>query len=93
MPSDFFLLPPSREKDQVEIRATVQAMNDFIKAYPESKYQEEAKKVLADARQRLAGVGLERLAGDQLVARDVAPGGLDADVVRHHRRRAAPTRS
>jgi outer membrane protein assembly factor BamD len=54
IPSDFFLLPPSEEKDQVEVNGTVKAMNEFLRQYPNSKYAPEAKKTLDDARKRLA---------------------------------------
>jgi outer membrane protein assembly factor BamD len=54
MPSDFFLLPPSREKDQAEVRASSLAMADFIRNYPKSEFVPEAQKVLDDVRKRLA---------------------------------------
>lgn len=54
VPSDFFLLPPSYEKDQGDVKGTVRAMNDFIRQYPDSKYLPEAKSAVEDARRRLA---------------------------------------
>ncbi|MBX5481465.1 MAG: outer membrane protein assembly factor BamD [Myxococcaceae bacterium] len=54
IPSDFFLLPPPEEKDQVEVRAAVSAMNDFVRQYPKSKFVPEAQQVIAEARKRLA---------------------------------------
>jgi outer membrane protein assembly factor BamD len=54
MPSDFFLLPPSNEKDQSAIRQTVSAMSEFLRQYPNSSYAPEAKKTLDDAQKRLA---------------------------------------
>jgi len=54
MPSDFFILPPSVEKDQGEVRAASVALADFIRNHPASEYQEEAKKTLDDVRRRLA---------------------------------------
>jgi len=54
IPSDFFLLPPSEEKDQTEVKNAVRAMNDFIRQYPKSAHVEEAKEIVADARRRLA---------------------------------------
>ncbi|MBI3181547.1 MAG: outer membrane protein assembly factor BamD [Myxococcales bacterium] len=54
IPSDFFLLPSSREKDQVEVRSTLVAMGEFIRTYPKSPYVVEAKKLADDARRRLA---------------------------------------
>ncbi|MBL8955986.1 MAG: outer membrane protein assembly factor BamD [Myxococcaceae bacterium] len=55
MPSDFFVLPPSVEKDQAEVRSASVALADFIRNYPQSSYVEEAKKALDEVRRRLAG--------------------------------------
>jgi outer membrane protein assembly factor BamD len=52
-PSDFLLFPPSFERDPVQARDTVKALDDFATKYPKSKYGPEAAKVLAEARQRL----------------------------------------
>lgn len=54
IPSDFFLLPPASEKDQVEVRNALSAMTDFVRSYPGSEHLKEAKKVLDEVRQRLA---------------------------------------
>jgi len=54
IPSDFFLLPPASEKDQVEVRNAMSAMTDFVRSYPGSEHQAEAKKVLDEVRLRLA---------------------------------------
>lgn len=54
IPSDFFALPPSYEKDQVEVRSAVTALSDFIRFYPESQFVPEAKQALVDVRSRLA---------------------------------------
>ena len=54
VPSDFFLLPPSFEKDQGDVKGTVRAMNDFIRQYPQSPYLAEAKAAVEDANRRLA---------------------------------------
>lgn len=54
IPSDFFLLPPASEKDQVEVRNALTAMTDFQRTYPGSEYQAEAKKVADDVKMRLA---------------------------------------
>jgi outer membrane protein assembly factor BamD len=54
MPSDFFLLPPSDEKDQGALKAASVSLNDFIRSYPGSEWQAEAKKTLSDVRKRLA---------------------------------------
>lgn len=54
IPSDFFLLPPASEKDQVEVRNAMSAMTDFTRTYAGSEYLPEAKKVLDEVRLRLA---------------------------------------
>lgn len=54
VPSDFFLLPPAEEKDQVEVRNALIAMEDFIRGYPESKHKVEAAKVILEAKRKLA---------------------------------------
>lgn len=54
IPSDFFLLPPASEKDQVEVRNALTAMIEFTRSYPGSDFIPEAKKVMDDVRLRLA---------------------------------------
>jgi outer membrane protein assembly factor BamD len=54
IPSDFFLLPPASEKDQVEVRNAASALQDFVRSYPSSEHLAEAKKVLDEVRVRLA---------------------------------------
>lgn len=54
IPSDFVLLPPSSEKEQVEVKGALTAMTDFVLNYPGSQYAAEAKKVLVDVKRRLA---------------------------------------
>lgn len=54
IPSDFFLLPPASEKDQVEVRNAASAMADFIRSHASSEFIAEAKKVLDEVRLRLA---------------------------------------
>jgi len=54
IPSDFFLLPASREKDQVAVRNALSAMNEYIRSHPASAYVAEAKKIADDTRLRLA---------------------------------------
>jgi len=54
MPSEFFILPPAREKDQGQVRAANKAMTDFVRSYPNSEYFPEAKKILEDTKHRLA---------------------------------------
>jgi outer membrane protein assembly factor BamD len=54
IPSDFFLLPPASEKDQVEVRNALTAMTEFMRNHPESEFIAEAKKVLDEVKLRLA---------------------------------------
>lgn len=54
IPSDFFILPPSEEKDQTEIVAALKAMTDFLRTYPKSDYSAKAQEVVQDTRKRLA---------------------------------------
>ncbi|MBK7860142.1 MAG: outer membrane protein assembly factor BamD [Archangiaceae bacterium] len=54
MPSDFFIFPPSSEKDQAEVRAASVAMADFIRTYPSSSYAADAQKALDEVRRRMA---------------------------------------
>lgn len=53
IPSDFFLLPPASEKDQVEVRNALSAMADFVRSHPGSEHVKEAKKVLDEVKLRL----------------------------------------
>ena len=53
-PTDFFLFPPTYEKDQTQVRDAAKALDDFVKGYPASKYRPEAQKLLAEANARLA---------------------------------------
>jgi outer membrane protein assembly factor BamD len=54
IPSDFFLLPPASEKDQVEVRNAMTAMTEFIRNHPGSEFLPEAKKVMDEVKLRLA---------------------------------------
>jgi outer membrane protein assembly factor BamD len=54
IPSDFFLLPPASEKDQVEVRNALSAMSEFLRGYAGSEFTPEAKKVLDEVKLRLA---------------------------------------
>jgi outer membrane protein assembly factor BamD len=54
MPSSFFILPPSAEREQTQVHGAWDSMSSFIKTYPSSVYTPEAKKYAEEARQRLA---------------------------------------
>ena len=53
-PGDFFILPPSYEKDQAQVKTAITHLEDFIKSYPDSKWIADAKKTLAEAQGKLA---------------------------------------
>jgi outer membrane protein assembly factor BamD len=53
-PSDFWLLPPSSEKDQAPLRAALEALQRFALSYPKSQYMPRARELIADTRERLA---------------------------------------
>ncbi len=54
IPSDLFILPPSTEKDQTEVRAALVALNDFVRQYPKSQYVPEAREKIEQTRLKLA---------------------------------------
>jgi outer membrane protein assembly factor BamD len=54
IPSDFFLLPPSYEKDQGPVIDAQRELTSFLDRYGQSSYAEAGRKLLSDAIQRLA---------------------------------------
>lgn len=54
IPSDFFILPPAAEKDQVEVKNAFSTMSEFARTYPDSPYVKDAEKVLVEVKKRLA---------------------------------------
>jgi outer membrane protein assembly factor BamD len=54
IPSDYFFLPPSIEKEQTHVKNALLAVNAFLALYPKSQYRDDAMKVREDCRQRLA---------------------------------------
>lgn len=54
IPSDLFVLPPSVEKDQSEVKRAHLALREFVRGYPDSPLKAEAQKLLDDASRRLA---------------------------------------
>ncbi len=54
MPSDWFLLPPAYERDLAKTRDAVRELNVFLKRFSDSEYADEARKLRAQARRRLA---------------------------------------
>jgi outer membrane protein assembly factor BamD len=53
MPDDFWLLPPSYEKDQSAVVDALREIEDFRKKYPDSKYVKEAEPMRREVLTRL----------------------------------------
>jgi outer membrane protein assembly factor BamD len=53
-PSDFWLLPPSYEKDQTPIRSALDALQRFVISYPKSEFVPRARDLIDVCRERLA---------------------------------------
>jgi outer membrane protein assembly factor BamD len=62
IPGDWFLLPPSHEKDQAAVRDAERALREYVERYPTDENIEEATKVLREVRSRL--MAHERYAAD-----------------------------
>ncbi|MFN0062096.1 MAG: outer membrane protein assembly factor BamD [Myxococcaceae bacterium] len=54
LPSDFFILPPSYEKEQTEVKGAERAFDAFVRDYPKSEYLAEIKTLAIEVRLRLA---------------------------------------
>jgi len=54
IPSDFFIFPPSYERDQSELFDAQIALKDFLLSYPQSDWRPRGKELLGDVRNRLA---------------------------------------
>lgn len=54
IPSDFFVLPPSYEKDQGPVIDAQRELTSFLDRYGQSAYADSGRKLLADVIQRLA---------------------------------------
>lgn len=54
IPSEWFLVPPSYEKDMGPVRDAIRELAAFVVAYPESPYLEKAKRLEEDCVRRLA---------------------------------------
>ena len=53
-PGDWWLLPPSYEKDQTPVRQALDALNKFVASYPRSEYVTRARDLISECRHRLA---------------------------------------
>ncbi len=54
LPGDWWLLPPSYEKDQSPVEDAEEELRRYVEKYPESPYRKDAEKILADVSRRLA---------------------------------------
>ena len=54
IPTDWFILPPSAEKDQASTRMAISAYRDVLTRYPTSEYAEKAQEALDGCRRKLA---------------------------------------
>ncbi|HTJ45986.1 MAG TPA: outer membrane protein assembly factor BamD [Kofleriaceae bacterium] len=54
LPGDFWLMPPSYEKDQSPVEDAEEELRRFVEKYPDSPYRKEADKILAEVGRRLA---------------------------------------
>ncbi len=54
IPSDFFFLPSSSEKDQSDVRNALNTFLEFINSYPHSEHIPEAQEQIAAMKKRLA---------------------------------------
>jgi outer membrane protein assembly factor BamD len=53
-PSDWFLLPPSYEKDQAPIKQALDSLQRFVSNYPKSEFVPKARDMINECRERLA---------------------------------------
>jgi outer membrane protein assembly factor BamD len=54
LPGDFWMFPPSFEKDQSSTEDAVNELKSFLDKYPESPYRAKAKEILVQVGKRLA---------------------------------------
>lgn len=54
LPNDFWLFPPSHEKDESPTEDAAKELKSFLERYPKSPYRDMATKILADVGKRLA---------------------------------------
>ncbi|MCE9572050.1 MAG: outer membrane protein assembly factor BamD [Deltaproteobacteria bacterium] len=54
LPGDFWLLPPSFEKDQSPVEDAGEEMRRFVQKFPDSPYRKQADKILSEVGKRLA---------------------------------------
>jgi outer membrane protein assembly factor BamD len=54
LPSDFWLFPPSTEKDQSSTEDAANELKSFLDKYPDSPYRDKAKEIVVKVGKRLA---------------------------------------
>jgi outer membrane protein assembly factor BamD len=54
LPKDWFLMPPSYEKDLTAIEDALKSLEGYAKAFPEDKSIPQAKKLIAECKRKLA---------------------------------------
>ncbi|MBI5526709.1 MAG: outer membrane protein assembly factor BamD [Deltaproteobacteria bacterium] len=54
VPRDWFFMPPVHEEDQTQVKATIEAMQQFLLRFADSPDAKEARTVVAACRERLA---------------------------------------
>lgn len=54
IPTDFLLVPPSYEKDQVHTRLAIEAFQSFLQQYPKGHLSEQARSTLLTCQDKLA---------------------------------------
>jgi outer membrane protein assembly factor BamD len=62
IPSDWFLMPPSYEKDQATLKDAARALRAYVERYPKDTNQADGQKLLDEVRRRL--VAHERSVAD-----------------------------
>ena len=54
LPGDFWILPPSYEKDQSSVEDAEEELRNFLEKYPDSQFRKKAEALLAKVGRRLA---------------------------------------
>ena len=94
IPTDFFLLPPSHEKDQASVRDTERRLAEYVSRFPKDENFKDAKSKLDEVRRRL--MAHERYVADfyrnldrdrasvgrlEVIRRDFAEVGVDDELL------------
>jgi outer membrane protein assembly factor BamD len=94
IPSDWFMLPPSEEKEQTAVRDSERVLKDYCERFPKDSNFAEAKKMLLDVRRKLLaheryvanfyrGIGKDRayVGRLQVIRKNFQDVGLDAELL------------